>query len=249
MIQSVQLDPAFYAVTFHISKGTTPIANAVINLSGYGTKTSDGNGTAVFDSVAPKFGNIYTVDISGYSQWLGAVDVIDHDVTENVVFSLPSYNVYFIVKINQDPLSGAVIYLDGYGMQTTNKSGLASFINVQVSDRINYTVTTDNFGSITDNIAVVDDNVYEYVFFTGIGYHAVKPVVIYPNPNQGRFIVQLKSAALLTVYSVDGKELLKRNYQLGKQEIDLVGIKPGTYLIKVDEMSETRFGKLIVQYP
>jgi len=247
LIESVQLTPALYRGTFHIATGHTPVSNAKIELTGYGIKYSDDTGEAVFDSISPEFGIIYTVNIPGYSQWLGAIDVIDQDVVESVAFPVSSFNVYFIVLINQDPLLGALIKLDGYGQQTTNVNGLASFINVEVSDRIDYTITTDKYGIFSDSIRVVDQNVYEYVFFTGVNDKTPEQVQVYPNPGSGSFTLDLEVTSTVTIFSVEGKELFSGTFSAGKQPLNLPGLSSGLYLIRVDQGVETIYGKIFIK--
>ncbi len=73
---------------------------------------------------------------------------------------------------------------------------------------------------------------------------------LFPNPNQGRFTLQLdglKSAAQVVVYDLQGREVLRTQVQKTQQEINLSDQEQGTYIIQVvtDNWSEAQ--RIVVQ--
>ena len=74
-----------YSTTFNVTDGTNPIENAEINLTSFGTQTTDASGVATFNDVYPKNDIDYTITTTGFDSYTDKVSVVDANVTVDVV--------------------------------------------------------------------------------------------------------------------------------------------------------------------
>ena len=102
-LTSVTKEVVVYSVEFSVVDGFNPIENAKVSLTNYGDIYTDANGIAVFNDVAPENDIDYSVTASGFSDASGAVSVVDSDVEEDVVMSVPT-----AISINEG--AGLVIH-------------------------------------------------------------------------------------------------------------------------------------------
>ncbi len=57
-------------------------------------------------------------------------------------------------------------------------------------------------------------------------------LIIYPNPNSGKFIIELNDNMVVSLYNTIGSLVYKKNMLAGKNIIDIENLHSGTYLIK-----------------
>lgn len=69
-------------------------------------------------------------------------------------------------------------------------------------------------------------------------YHDSIKFYVYPNPNNGSFVVDCSSQSEMRVYSVDGKLIQTLQLQIGKNDIQL-DLAPGMYYLQNDFMVKT----------
>jgi hypothetical protein len=79
--------PVTYQVAFLVRSGSLPVSDALVSLTGYGSKNSDSGGSAVFTNVAPSENLPYTIEKTGYSTKTGTVSVFVSDITENAALT------------------------------------------------------------------------------------------------------------------------------------------------------------------
>ena len=82
----------------------------------------------------------------------------------DVIFEvIPGYSLTFEVQDeDNDPLEGAEVEVDGVGTETTNVDGEAVFPNL-IPGTYDYTITKDDYESISDTVEIDDDDVTETV--------------------------------------------------------------------------------------
>ncbi len=93
-----------YTVTFNVTDGTNPIANANITFNGT-TETTDANGVAMFENLLPMDNATYMVTANGYNSINGNLSIVDADVTENIVLTEGEGNVVLIGNDNDFGIS------------------------------------------------------------------------------------------------------------------------------------------------
>ena len=98
IIQSEEADVAgefdAYDVTFNVEDSDgNPVEGAEIFLEGNGTQTTNAAGQTVYEGVFPGDYN-YDVSKPGLEPASGSLEVVDQNVTENVVLNIPEYYYY-----------------------------------------------------------------------------------------------------------------------------------------------------------
>ncbi len=181
---TLNIEPTFN-VTFNITDGTNPIEGAEVNFDGYGVKTTDVTGAVVYNHIVPSNNISYTVTKQDYDDATGTIDVVDANVTENVIMNLTAYNVTFVVDDGTDPIENATVNLSGYGNMITDATGVATFNDVIPGNDIVYTVTAQNYDEYTDSVDVVDANVTDSVSLTLTTYDVTFIVDDGTNPIDG----------------------------------------------------------------
>jgi hypothetical protein len=156
--QTTENDPTF-AVTFVVTSQGNPVEGANVFLSGYGTKQTNQDGTVVFQEVAPQTGISYNVTKSGYISSSGNVTVTDGPVNVFVSLTLITYRVTFHVTDADGPLEGALVDLQGFGVQTTGAAGTVQFLNIAPQENINYQVLKGGYHPKSGQVSVVNSNV------------------------------------------------------------------------------------------
>ncbi|WP_317898672.1 T9SS type A sorting domain-containing protein [Aurantibacillus circumpalustris] len=70
-------------------------------------------------------------------------------------------------------------------------------------------------------------------------------ISIYPNPSNGKFVVESLASCQIVVTDLSGKIIFEKNYDDGKNEIDLSEFANGIYILKKISNGETTITKLI----
>ena len=159
-----------YTITFTVTDGTNPIENANINLAGYGDQITDASGIATFTDVLPEDNINYTVTATDYDNNTDSLSVVDADVNENVLLTLSTYHVTFVIEDVNGSLENATVNLTGYGTQLTNASGVAVFTEILPENDIVYSVIAAGHYDITDSLSVINMDVSDSVFMSLITY-------------------------------------------------------------------------------
>jgi hypothetical protein len=129
-----------------------------------------------------------------------------------------------------------------YGTNTTSLSPLP----VTITASVNMCGTTKK---VTKNVNITKP--VSFPFFNAKGMLANKDALqlnINPNPSSGIYTVtfsQLVSDALITVISIDGKNILKKKVTGAGVEIDLSAYPAGLYILRMDSNNEILTEKLV----
>lgn len=155
----ITINPKVYNVAFDISGGN----GATIAFAGQ-TLIADVNGHAVFNNV--RIGNhAYNITAEGYAPASGSIDVINQDVTKNVVLQLPKYDVTFNIDDNGSPVQDAVV--DFYWNQlNTDSTGAVTFSNITSNNGIAYTITKSGFVTENGTVDVINQDVIKDITLT-----------------------------------------------------------------------------------
>lgn len=146
--------------TFFVTDGEVHLQYAMVNLSGYGSKTTNLKGIASFSEITPSDSLYYSVSLDDYDLYIDSIAALPFGVdTEYVVLNLTRYDVSFTVEDSGQIVIGATILLDGYGSKVTNAEGKVVFEDVLPSDSIYYSITTPAYDFYESSLAVVDGNV------------------------------------------------------------------------------------------
>lgn len=172
---AVALTLAEYQIVFTVTAedGTTAIEGATVEIAGKATQLTDASGTVTFNLTNGSYS--YTVTKDGYLTYTRSFTVSNEGIAiaiELVKEGAAAYDVTLTVTDGTNPVSGAVVRIDGQpGSQTTDEAGVAVFS--LVNGNYSYTVEADNHiaadGSVTVENAGVSENVtltplYEITF-------------------------------------------------------------------------------------
>jgi sugar lactone lactonase YvrE len=79
---------------------------------------------------------------------------------------------------------------------------------------------------------------------------ALSPLSVYPNPASSNLKVSIGVEVLpctLEVYGSDGKMLLQKHLQTTEEQIDVLGLKPGVYMLRLDAGARGNFYEKLVK--
>jgi hypothetical protein len=247
-----------YNVTFTVADTNgEPLEGASIEIAQTAI-TTDANGVAEIDLPSDTYA--WTASMIGYVSETGVVSVEDDDTQVSVALTIIRYNVTFtVVNVEHAPIPNAEIILEGYGTQTTDAEGEATFTEVAPGNDMPYSVTHDNYFSYAGTLNVSLDHVQMEIEMvvddTSVselteGLH----LLVYPNPTRGqvnvRFNTHGKSAVVtLTNYQgqVISREMLNPVAGETRHLLNLNGFAQGIYYLKVEAGDSTRIEKIILQ--
>jgi hypothetical protein len=70
-------------------------------------------------------------------------------------------------------------------------------------------------------------------------------ITLYPNPNNGNFILETKENALVEVYNSIGELVISENIVAGKNSLSLGNTADGIYLVKISGNGEVKFVRVV----
>lgn len=141
--QEILLSVAYYDVTFNVSDGTNNIENAKVTFNGLDQYTNT-SGSTTFVNVSVGNALPYTVVKAGFDTLISSVNVIDQNVTENVVLgsSIPATKLYYsFCGFSTGNLTSS-IYCDAV-------SGAQDYEYIFENDTIGYSQTIQRGSSLT----------------------------------------------------------------------------------------------------
>jgi surface protein len=144
--------------------------------------------------------------------------------------------------------SGQTVSLTATGASsyTWNTTATTPVIAVSPTVTETYTVTGTDVNGCS-NLATVTQDVS---LCTGIYSQMViqnSPFVIYPNPNNGLFILELTTNANVTITNALGQIVNSEMLETGKHPIDISNEASGVYFVKVIENNQQHIQKVIKQ--
>ncbi len=107
-----------YTVTFNVTDGINPIAGADVNLTGYGTATTDANGQALISGVYEGYSIAYSIHKALYDIVTGTVTVTNSDISENV--TMAPYKSIIVPMVNAPVIDGVIDGNDPWGSTWIN---------------------------------------------------------------------------------------------------------------------------------
>ncbi|MCG6191087.1 gliding motility-associated C-terminal domain-containing protein [Maribellus maritimus] len=186
--KDLQLIFTTHDVNFIITDNGTPVANAEVTLSGYGSVLTNAVGVAHFGEILPVDSLAYTIDAANFDVFSGSVDV-NNDINLPIDLTLTTFKVTINLMNGELPVENAEVVLDGYGFQKTDVYGNVIFPQVLINDQINYSVSADGYNQTGGSIAVVDQDVNKKVSLKYTTYSATFNVSDGENPVAGSNIV------------------------------------------------------------
>ncbi|MGL5890659.1 MAG: T9SS type A sorting domain-containing protein, partial [Bacteroidia bacterium] len=85
-------------------------------------------------------------------------------------------------------------------------------------------------------------------FTTGIEDNSSNSFAVYPNPNNGQFIVELTSSGTVSIVDVTGREVFVQQMIAGRNTVDLSNQSNGVYLMRIANNGQQAVQRIIIQH-
>jgi large repetitive protein len=183
--------------------------------------------------------NTYTV--SGvYTDVLSSLTGCDSTITTNLTIEAP-----IDVTITQTPTS-----------ITANQSGATyQWIdcangNAPINGEVSQTFTPVVNGNYAVIVTVGSCSATSLCssFVTGITNNQTNLFSIYPNPNNGQFIIELVSVSVVSIVDVTGRVVFTQQLNAGRNTIELGNQSNGVYMVQVVNNGQQTVQRLIIQH-
>jgi len=144
-------------VTFAVTSQSVPMVGASVNFNGI-VKTTDANGTVIFNDITEGNGYNYSISQIGYFQANGTVGVFADKTfaVELVPETATVYSVVFDVKHLSVPVDNATVLFNGVEQQTSS-TGTVTFTNILQGIGLDYSVSKSGFRTESGLIDVSGD--------------------------------------------------------------------------------------------
>ena len=205
-------------------------------------RVSDSDGKARF--VIPSGDYQYTISCPRYHEASGSLIPV-RDTTVVVPLDLKEANIVFIVKNNDEPVSGASVSVNSR-LANTNMSGMVIFDNISVDNYYEYTITKDGFDPVEGSFFAYHDSTLNIQVNLSTGIFNIQDFTgVYPIPATD-YLTIISDFKIKTVFISDINDRLliyKENQHGNKVVFNVSTLPPGVYIAKV-----TGFNKEFVLY-
>ncbi len=146
--------------------------------------------------------------------------------------------------INEAPIDGALVSLEGSGENTTDSEGLAVFSDIEPGETLYYQVSRQGFLGETGELTIGDENISHTVFLypgdatsSGTAPGEEISIRVGPNPASGRFYLETGPGMdILQVRLIDalGSQVLWQKpgaLAPGRNWYDVSDLSPGFYMV------------------
>ncbi len=192
------------------------------------------NGT---DVVTPAANDSYTVtgtDANGCVSATGAVST----VTVNALPVLTAATNNTLLCVGQT----ATLSVSGATTYTWNTTENTASIAVSPTVQTTYTVNGTDANGCSNNTTVTQD----VSACTGIETLTNDASInVYPNPNNGLFVIELTSASKVTVMNALGQVVIAEIFEAGKHTVNINNESTGVYFVKVMTNNKQQIIKVI----
>jgi hypothetical protein len=140
--------------------------------------------------------------------------------------------------------SNATLTASGANTYVWNTTATTAVIVVSPSTTTSYTVTGTNAAGCSAN-AVLTQSVNTCTGINSNLANLTSNFIVYPNPSNGLFNVQLESASTIEVTDVLGRVILTDNVNAGTYQLNLGNTINGVYFVKSIVNGKTKTVKII----
>jgi cyanophycinase-like exopeptidase len=161
--------------------------------------------------------------------------------------------------INEAPLEGALVSLEGHGNISTDNQGMAVFGDVEPGGLLAYQVTLAGFLGESGELSVGNESILHNIFLypgdaTTIDGPArdLPAIRIGPNPSKNRFFIEnAPGTVLLQVLLLDGRGMTMPLPDFpaggqGRKWFDVSGLMPGIYQVVVTTTENRQSFPLVI---
>lgn len=185
---------------------------------------------------------------------------LNYSVNQPPALSAQAGTDQLICPGDQANIGGLPAALGGYGGYQYQWLPGTNLNNAQIANPIAFpTNSTTYILSVTDSLGCTDFDSVEVVVDTCIGtlnQLGVEAFDVFPNPNDGKFVVSIRTAEdandlTLTVVDLQGREVFRRAYpqpgRVLRAEMRLEGLSRGSYFIRLQADGHSATRKMIIR--
>jgi hypothetical protein len=223
--------------TISVNSGTICLGNSfIITPTGASTYTISGGSSIV----SPSANNIYSVTGTSSIGCLGSNTAIcSVSVNPNPTITIASSNTLICAgQTTSLTATGAISY-------TWNTSATSNIIVVTPTTTTAYTVTGTNSNSCS-NVAIITQSVSTCTGLDSKIENQISRFVIYPNPSNGIFSIELNEVSMVTITNNFGQVIYNEKLNAGKGFIDIQNNVKGLYFVTISSNNYKLVTKLIV---
>ena len=206
-----------------------------------GTESEYGMSLAV-----DRYNNVYT---SGYYR-----DTIDFDPGADTLVLIANAEDVYIQKLNTNGDFVWGVGMGGPGFERGTDIKISKSGDIYCTG--NFQDTAD-FDPGADSTFIISSGKMDVFILKlkpdpvgAIHDFSVKNILLYPNPNAGKFVIELPISATnaqLSVFSLAGEEVHQRKLSATKNNIDISNLSPGVYIINITLSSgEKYYGRVVL---
>ena len=211
--------------TVAVNSGSICLGNTfTIIPSGASTYTLQGGSSAV----TPTANTSYTV-IGISAAGCVSSNTATSSVTVNILPTVTATTNNTLICTGET----ATLTASGATTYTWNTAETTNAIAVSPTITTTYTVNGTDANGCSNSTTIVQD----VSLCTGINSSIVNQnseIVLYPNPSNGLFVIEINSITTIEVVNVFGKTILKQQLEVGKYDINITDYANGIYFIKTN---------------
>jgi hypothetical protein len=165
----------------------------------------------------------------------GCDSVVTLDLTINVINTT--------VNINEPTLSANATNVGYQWVDCNNSFAVIPFANGQ-----NFSPSANGYYAvIIDDNGCTDTSSCYQIFTVGVEKIDIESKVnIYPNPNNGKFFIELKNDSQISIIDELGRDIYNSIIRKGREEIDLGNNVNGFYLIKITSNNQQSVFRMVI---
>lgn len=161
-----------------------------------------------------------------YYYWLYNIKVEDYGCKSQIVEQAIVEAESPVVEIASTTTSTYVTLDAGNSGATYQWSTGATTQTINVAQSGNYSVVVTNQAGCSTQGTI-------NITFTDVNPDVLLPISVYPNPAAGVFYVESDNNVLVDIYNINGVKVLQRSSPELRHTIDISGLAPAIYLVKV----------------
>ncbi len=175
-----------------------------------------------------------------------------YDVVWSFTTIEETYSVTFSVTDGTNPIENANVQVPDLSVDDYTDANGELIIQDVAAGSYDYTVSATDYVPFSDNFEVIDENIIVDVVLEPENIENINSdIVIYPNPNNGKFLIKLKNKNLkdskISIFDLNGKIIYKDYLYKSTTKINFSDKEAGIYIIKIENNNKIIYNKLLIK--
>lgn len=215
-VDNIVFPQSYQNVVFTVTSSSVAVSGATVSFNST-QQTTNASGQATFTNVLRGNGKTYSVSKTGYDSASGTLDVLYTSVNKAVSLTAGAvtYSLTFNVKYNSEPVSGAIVTLNGT-QKTTLADGVTTFSGLTAGS-YNYSVVAEGYNTVNGNVGVssnqtINIDLVPSTVSTPFATDNTFELNTWPSPFTSQlnvaFNVDTPSSVNVEIYSITGQKVI-----------------------------------------